>query len=221
MLSKNIIYYRKKKGITQEELSNLINVSRSSIALYEKGIRNPNEEILRLLCSALDVSYEELVYNDVEMMDTKIPLKFRRLKCKDVIRCYILGRQKNYIVNALREDYLELLSLSGNDIYMSKVLYQEITDFEHVKKLSNNVLEFLKFDFEKLYCQLHLGVKTYQFDGCTEMYYVGSFSKGKIKIKHYLLLRGLFKNFYEEGYIKTKNTTAYTFSGKKIDLLRD
>ena len=55
-LSDQIKSLRKKKGITQEELADTINVSRSVIAKYETGRAIPNEENLNLLSKELGVT---------------------------------------------------------------------------------------------------------------------------------------------------------------------
>lgn len=61
MLKDNLIHYRNKKNMTQEELANKSCVSRSSIALYEKGIRKPNFETIKLICNALNISVDDLI----------------------------------------------------------------------------------------------------------------------------------------------------------------
>ena len=48
-------------NMSQEELASKTCVSRSSIALYEKGIRNPSKETIRLICKALNISVDDLI----------------------------------------------------------------------------------------------------------------------------------------------------------------
>lgn len=55
-----ISYYRKKMGLTQEELAGKINISRSSIAQYENGARNPNEETLEKMSELFNCFTSEL-----------------------------------------------------------------------------------------------------------------------------------------------------------------
>lgn len=55
-LSEQIKTLRKKKGLTQEELADRINVSRSVIAKYETGRSIPNEDNLNLLSKELGVT---------------------------------------------------------------------------------------------------------------------------------------------------------------------
>ena len=55
-----ISYYRKKMGLTQEELARKINISRSSIAQYENGARSPNEETLEKMSELFNCFTSEL-----------------------------------------------------------------------------------------------------------------------------------------------------------------
>lgn len=60
MLKENLKRYRIKNNMSQEELASKVCVSRSSIALYEKGLRNPNNETIKLICRALNINVEDL-----------------------------------------------------------------------------------------------------------------------------------------------------------------
>ena len=52
---------RKKKGLTQEELANLLYVSRTAISKWESGRGFPNIESLKALSSCFSVSLDELL----------------------------------------------------------------------------------------------------------------------------------------------------------------
>jgi transcriptional regulator with XRE-family HTH domain len=51
---------RKRKGISQEELSSLLDVSRQSISLWETDQTIPTLDKLQAMCKILDVSMDEL-----------------------------------------------------------------------------------------------------------------------------------------------------------------
>lgn len=51
---------RKRKGISQEELSSLLDVSRQSISLWETDQTVPTLDKLQAMCKILDVSMDEL-----------------------------------------------------------------------------------------------------------------------------------------------------------------
>ena len=54
---------RKKKGISQYDLANDLNISRSVIAKWKTGLTLPSEESIRLLMDYFNVSREELFKN--------------------------------------------------------------------------------------------------------------------------------------------------------------
>ena len=59
--------YRKDRGLTQEQLADMINVSKGRISNWEQGINRPDADILASMCKALNVSPSELL--DVHLSD--------------------------------------------------------------------------------------------------------------------------------------------------------
>lgn len=57
----NIKELRKKRGITQEELSALIGVHENTIRLWEKGTREPRSSDIAKLCEVLGCTESELL----------------------------------------------------------------------------------------------------------------------------------------------------------------
>lgn len=53
---------RQKKGLSQEELSKPLGVSRITISNIETEVFSPTAKLAYLLCIALDVKFEELFY---------------------------------------------------------------------------------------------------------------------------------------------------------------
>lgn len=66
MLGSNILELRKKKGLSQEELSEMVGVTRQTISNWELNETQPNPEQLKLLSKALNVSVDELIDNDIK-----------------------------------------------------------------------------------------------------------------------------------------------------------
>lgn len=60
-LSKNLIYQRKLKGYSQEELSGKTNVTVRTIQRIEKGDVNPHLQTVKLLAAALEIEVDELL----------------------------------------------------------------------------------------------------------------------------------------------------------------
>ncbi len=85
---------RKKKGLTQDELGNRINVTKTSISCYEKGIRIPNMETFLKLIKELETTPNYLFGIDA----------FEVIKTSDT----------NYILSCTKEDY-EILKILKNE----------------------------------------------------------------------------------------------------------
>jgi transcriptional regulator with XRE-family HTH domain len=66
MLGENIYNLRKKKKLSQEQLSVILSVSRQTISNWELGETSPNPEQLKMLSKTLNVSIDELVGNDIK-----------------------------------------------------------------------------------------------------------------------------------------------------------
>ncbi|MGM0940322.1 MAG: helix-turn-helix domain-containing protein [Bacillota bacterium] len=59
-VGKKIREFRKKKGLTQKELGDLIGVKHNTISNYETGTISPEQDALFALSRALDVSIDDL-----------------------------------------------------------------------------------------------------------------------------------------------------------------
>lgn len=66
MLGENILKLRKKLGLSQEELSERVGVTRQTISNWELNETQPNPEQLKLLSKVLNVSVDELINNDIK-----------------------------------------------------------------------------------------------------------------------------------------------------------
>ena len=72
MLSEKIKELRKKKGLTQEELANALNVSRQAITKWESGDGSPDIENLKNIALYFHVSVDYLIDSTTEkVMDLK------------------------------------------------------------------------------------------------------------------------------------------------------
>lgn len=60
-IGKRIKQRREQMGLTQEELANKANISRSALANYESGVREPRGAILVRLAEALETSSDYLL----------------------------------------------------------------------------------------------------------------------------------------------------------------
>ncbi len=67
-LGEKILKLRKKQGLSQEQLGEMIDVTRQTISNWELGETNPNPEQLKKLSQVLNVSIDELLDNDLKEM---------------------------------------------------------------------------------------------------------------------------------------------------------
>lgn len=72
-LGNKIFELRKKKGLSQEQLGEKVDVTRQTISNWELGETAPNPEQLKLLSKALNISVDELIDNDMKgILETKV-----------------------------------------------------------------------------------------------------------------------------------------------------
>ena len=62
ILKNNIKERRAEKGLSQQQLADLVGVSRNTISSIETGQFNPTAKLALILCIALDKHFEEVFY---------------------------------------------------------------------------------------------------------------------------------------------------------------
>lgn len=67
-----IKYFRRRDQLSQEDLANKLYVSRQTISNWENDKRCPDVHNLLMLSSLFDVSLDDLVKGDVEIMEQKL-----------------------------------------------------------------------------------------------------------------------------------------------------
>lgn len=72
---------RKEKGLTQQEVADLVHVDRVRITNWENGKREPNFENLSMLACIFDVSIDFLLSENLEVSKERY-LKFKKEKKK-------------------------------------------------------------------------------------------------------------------------------------------
>ncbi|MCI1666386.1 MAG: helix-turn-helix transcriptional regulator [Atopobiaceae bacterium] len=66
VLRNNLKVERARKGLSQGELASMVGVSRQTISSIETGQFSPTAKLALVLCTALDVRFEDLFYFDGE-----------------------------------------------------------------------------------------------------------------------------------------------------------
>lgn len=71
MIDKNIKYFRKAKGISQEEMAVKLNVVRQTVSKWENGLSVPDADVLIRMAELLNVSVSQLLGIEVECQSNK------------------------------------------------------------------------------------------------------------------------------------------------------
>ncbi len=61
-----LILLRKKRGLTQEGLADLIGITKTQVYRYERNSAQPTLEVIKRLAIALSVSTDELIFEEDE-----------------------------------------------------------------------------------------------------------------------------------------------------------
>ena len=82
----NVKRYRKDKHLSQEELSEKINISAKHLSKIERGLTFVSADLLEKLSDSLDVSVAQLFCKGENVHDDSILEKFDRITEKHLIR---------------------------------------------------------------------------------------------------------------------------------------
>lgn len=130
-----IIKIRKDNNITQEELANILNISRSSIALYERGLRTPNIETLNMLSSKFRINIKEFYNKENIKKDIR---KSKSFALSSVMVLLLASVLEACSVVDINNKY-------GYNIYDDKLLVRN----------SKNIFIVKVDDFKKIYSDIH------------------------------------------------------------------
>ena len=113
----NLRLLRNQKGISQQKLADLLNLSQQSIYKYENGLAEPDIQTLKELSELFDVSIDYIVGNtdDPRRMDVFVETELapRELRCLRMYRRLTATRKK--IIEMILEDYDGDCPGSGHD----------------------------------------------------------------------------------------------------------
>lgn len=109
-LADRILAYRKAKGLSQEELAEVLNVSRQTISKWETGQSQPDLDKLLPLCELFEISADELLGKEIVKNTTQ---KKSLTKKQKLFFCMLL-----YLVAILAMPLLNLLQLANQLISM-------------------------------------------------------------------------------------------------------
>ncbi len=111
MLKYKIRELRRERGLTQIELGKLINISASTIALWETGKREPDIKKLKEIANIFNVTTDYLLDNEKEnlvALDIDVNKKNPKMNIIEMIGRN--GDHKTFIVDDLKMKEIELIA---------------------------------------------------------------------------------------------------------------
>lgn len=102
---------RKERGLTQEILSEKVNISRKYLSMIERQKVNPSIDVALKIADSLNVSVDKLFINTEKTFDTDIPGKIKYID----LFCGIGGFR--FAINAAMKN----LNISGDCVFSSDI----------------------------------------------------------------------------------------------------
>ncbi len=165
---------RAEKGMTQEDLAELLNVSRQSISKWESGIGYPESEKLILIAKKLEISLDYLLMDRVETREETASeirttsnassgrISISTYDSKEIVSC-ISVRSSKVMFAGKNEPKFTLLGVANSSIWGESA--QVLGWYENNEKIQMEIEDILK--------AIDRGEKTYQLK-----YYVEVADKG-------------------------------------------
>lgn len=129
-LSEQIRKLRESKKMTLAVMAERLGVTTSAISAYENGTRNPSFDVLVKIARIFNVTVDNLLYTDKDLIDVSGLTVQQRENIQDMIITY---KKLNMLVS-------ETFELKGSDIDMSYYLSNDYDTFKEClkKKKSEN-----------------------------------------------------------------------------------
>lgn len=128
-LSEKIKIVRKARGYSQEELGDKVGVSRQTVSDWEKGKYDPTLESVRFLAQELEVSFDTLLDEDIDLNDKRqlnIALKNLSEETKEKVNNSFRYRIQEYTVtkkdHAFVITYFSILAILAIAIIPTAIL---------------------------------------------------------------------------------------------------
>lgn len=106
MFSERLKELREEAGLSQKEIADILNISRTSISGYESTNREPDFSTLIKIANFFDISLDYLLGRT----DVKVPFEFN---------------------NAKHKDYIKILNMLSSDSDLSKLIIDLVSACEN------------------------------------------------------------------------------------------
>lgn len=123
-INERIRKIRLDNKLTQEEFGNIINVSRSTVALYERGLRKPDINIISDICKHFNISITEL-YDESTISN----------KRNNKVKIILLGLIAIVLLisTIMSINFIRVTNMYGYNIYNDELKVKNSTDICIVK----------------------------------------------------------------------------------------
>lgn len=109
-LSNRLTQLRKSRDLTQHELADILNIGKSTIAMYETGKREPNSETLIVIAEYFGVTIDYLLRGEVKNEEDEIQSETKAF----LERINKLGERERSFLKGKVEDMIKILEQMKN-----------------------------------------------------------------------------------------------------------
>ena len=131
-INEKIRKIRLDNKLTQEEFGDIINVSRSTVALYERGLRKPDINIISDICKHFNISINEL-YDESTISN----------KGNNKVKIILLGLIAIVLLisTIMSINFIRVTNMYGYNIYNDELKVKNSTDI-CIVKINNKICEY-------------------------------------------------------------------------------
>ncbi|WP_415319866.1 helix-turn-helix domain-containing protein [Clostridium perfringens] len=135
-ISENIKFYRKKRGLTQQELADKIEKSINSVKKYESGYTNPPIDVINKIADALEINVIYLVEDNVR---TEFVNQLENESNSNSILALIetnlknIGKYDKILANELYKTLLDMFKAIEESLLTKHKVTKEIDDSNSIK----------------------------------------------------------------------------------------
>ena len=109
MFHDNLITLRKMKNMTQEDIADIVGVSRQSVAKWESGETVPDLDKCKILAEIFEVSLDDLAnYESEDSMGMPLPPKGKHLLGKHLFGMVTVGDKGQIVIPAKARKIFEI-----------------------------------------------------------------------------------------------------------------
>ncbi len=126
-LNENIAFFRKKRGITQEELANALGVTNQAVSKWESGKCAPDIQLLPDIAEYFNISIDELFGRSVNS-DISTKIQSSKETSSKLDAAINIASKKGYISSSILQFKLRI----GCD--ESRKLIQDMESLGYIKK---------------------------------------------------------------------------------------